>query len=68
MELGLRVLDQAGRRHVQYHRAEGRGAAPLCGESLRVDVAASIAEVAEKLVDVVGQLPGKQGEMVFASP
>ena len=40
---------------------------PELWASLQVDVAKSIKEVAEKLVDVVGQLPGKEGEMVFKS-
>lgn len=40
---------------------------PLIWEQLEVDVAKSIKEVAEKLVDVVGHMPGKNGEMVFQS-
>ena len=40
---------------------------PLVWEQLEVDIAKSIKEVAEKLVDVVGQMPGKDGEMVFRS-
>ena len=40
---------------------------PLLWEQLEVDVAKSIKEVAEKLENVIGQLPGKNGEMVFRS-
>ena len=40
---------------------------PELWKSLEVDIAKSIQEVAEKLKDVVGSLPGKQGEMIFQS-
>lgn len=40
---------------------------PLLWEQLEVDVAKSIQEVADKLADVVGHMPGKNGEMVFQS-
>lgn len=40
---------------------------PELWKSLEVDIAKSIQEVAEKLKDVVGHLPGKQGEMIFQS-
>ena len=40
---------------------------PLLWEQLEVDVAKSIKEVADKLVDVVGHMPGKDGEMIFRS-
>ena len=38
---------------------------PELWAALQVDVVKSIKEVAVMLVDVVGELPGKQGEMVF---
>ena len=38
---------------------------PEIWKSLEVDIAKSIQEVADKLKNVVGSLPGKQGEMVF---
>lgn len=40
---------------------------PEVWKSLEVDVAQSIKDVAAKLGDVVGLMPGKQGEMVFKS-
>ena len=40
---------------------------PEVWKDLEVTIAKSIQEVAEKLKDVVGALPGKQGEMVFKS-
>jgi hypothetical protein len=38
---------------------------PELWKSLEVQVAQSIADVAEKLKDVVGHMPGKEGEMLF---
>ncbi|MGV0949441.1 MAG: hypothetical protein ACOYB3_02125 [Azonexus sp.] len=38
---------------------------PELWKDLEVTIASSIEQVAEKLKDVVGALPGKQGEMVF---
>jgi hypothetical protein len=40
---------------------------PELWRALQVDVAKSVKEVAEKLADVVGELPGKEGQMVFQS-
>jgi hypothetical protein len=40
---------------------------PELWAALEVDVAKSIKTVAEKLKDVVGTMPGKQGEMIFKS-
>lgn len=40
---------------------------PELWKMCEVDIAASIQEVADKLTDVLGLLPGKQGEMVFKS-
>lgn len=40
---------------------------PHVWESLEVEVAKSIKDVAAKLADMVGLMPGKQGSMVFAS-
>lgn len=40
---------------------------PEVWKSLEVDVASSLKEVAEKLHDTLGLLPGKQGQMVFKS-
>jgi hypothetical protein len=40
---------------------------PELWNSMKVEVAASIQAVADKLKDVVTQLPGKHGEMVFRS-
>ena len=66
VELGYEFLIKQG--DVTFSTTAPKGEVlPALWESLRVDVAASIKEVAEKLVDVVGQLPGKQGEMVFKS-
>lgn len=66
VELGYEFLIKQG--DVTFSTTAPKGEVlPALWESLRVDVAKSIQEVAEKLVDVVGQLPGKQGEMVFKS-
>lgn len=40
---------------------------PELWKAAEVEIAASIQEVADKLKDVVGAMPGKQGEMVFRS-
>jgi len=40
---------------------------PELWAAMQVDVAKSIKEVAEKLEDVIGELPGKEGQMVFQS-
>lgn len=40
---------------------------PEVWKSMQVDIAQSIKDVAAKLQDVVGMLPGKQGSMVFKS-
>lgn len=40
---------------------------PQMWESAKVDVAQSIKDVAAKLKDIIGSMPGKQGEMVFKS-
>lgn len=40
---------------------------PELWKSLEVEVASSIKEVAKRLEDVVGLMPGKQGSMVFSS-
>jgi hypothetical protein len=40
---------------------------PELWKAAEIEVAASIQEVADKLKDVVGAMPGKQGEMVFRS-
>lgn len=40
---------------------------PEVWKSMQVDIAKSIKDVAAKLQDVVGMLPGKQGSMVFKS-
>lgn len=40
---------------------------PELWEATKVTIAASIQEVADRLKDVVGALPGKHGEMVFKS-
>jgi hypothetical protein len=40
---------------------------PQVWESLEVEVASSIKEVASKLESVVGLMPGKQGQMIFST-
>ena len=66
VELGYEFLIKQG--DVVFEPAPQPGEfLPLLWEQLEVDVAKSIKEVAEKLVDVVGQMPGKEGEMVFRS-
>lgn len=40
---------------------------PELWDSAQIEVAKSIQEVAEKLADVVGHMPGKEGQMMFAS-
>lgn len=40
---------------------------PEVWESLQIDIAKSIKDVAEKLKDVVSHMPGKEGQMVFKS-
>jgi hypothetical protein len=40
---------------------------PILWSNLELDIAKSIQEVADKLKDVVGAMPGKQGKMVFKS-
>jgi hypothetical protein len=40
---------------------------PQVWESLEVEIAASIKAVADKLSDVIGLLPGKQGHLAFSS-
>lgn len=46
---------------------EPAGFLPELWESAQVTIAESIQEVADKIKDVVGAMPGKQGEMVFRS-
>jgi hypothetical protein len=66
VELGYEFLIKSG--DVVFEPAPVPGEfLPLLWEQLEVDVAKSIKEVAEKLVDVVGHMPGKNGQMVFQS-
>jgi hypothetical protein len=66
VELGYEFLIKQG--DVVFEPAPRPGEfLPLLWEQLEVDVAKSIKEVAAKLADVVGQMPGKEGEMVFRS-
>ena len=66
VELGYEYLIESG--EVQFESAPPHAEIlPELWESLQVDIAKSIEAVAEKLVDVVGHMPGKEGQMLFRS-
>jgi hypothetical protein len=65
VELGYEWLIKEG--DVTFGPAPKGEILPELWKALEVDVAKSIKEVAEKLADVVGELPGKEGAMVFRS-
>ena len=66
LELGYEYLLESGEISFGANTAHGE-VLPEVWKDLEVTIAASIQEVADKLKDVVGALPGKQGEMVFKS-
>lgn len=65
VEIGYEWLINSG--DVSFGPAPKGEVLPELWASMSVDIATSIKEVAEKLADVVGELPGKEGEMVFRS-
>jgi hypothetical protein len=66
LELGYESLIESGA--IIFGEAPPKGEIlPELWKSLEVEIASSILEVAEKLKDVIGHMPGKQGEMVFQS-
>lgn len=66
LELGYEYLIESG--DIVFGEAVPKGEVlPEVWKDLEVTIAKSIQEVADKLKDVVGALPGKQGEMVFRS-
>lgn len=66
VELGYEYLIQSG--DIVFDGAKAHGEIlPELWKDLEVTIAKSIQEVADKLKDVVGAMPGKQGEMVFRS-
>jgi hypothetical protein len=66
LELGYDTMIESG--NIIFGEVQPKGEIlPEMWKDLEVTVAQSIADVAEKLKDVVGHLPGKQGEMVFKS-
>jgi hypothetical protein len=64
LELGYEYLIESGAILFGEPKPHGE-VLPEVWKSLEVTIAKSIQEVAEKLKDVVGALPGKHGEMVF---
>ena len=66
VDIGYEPYIQAG--EVVFGEKQPKGEIlPELWDSLKVEVANSIQAVADKLKDVVSQLPGKHGEMVFRS-
>lgn len=64
LELGYESLIESG--SIIFGEAPPKGEIlPELWKDLEVSIARSIQEVAEKLKDVVGSMPGKQGEMIF---
>jgi hypothetical protein len=64
LEMGYEYLIESG--DILFGEPKPHGEVlPEVWKSLEVTIAKSIQEVAEKLKDVVGALPGKHGEMVF---
>lgn len=66
VEVGYEYLLESGQISFSADVPHGE-VLPEVWKDLEVTIAKSIAEVAEKLKDVVGEMPGKQGEMVFRS-
>ena len=66
LELGYEYLIESGA--ITFSNTPPQGEVlPELWKAAEVEIAASIQEVADKLKDVVGAMPGKQGEMVFKS-
>jgi len=64
LELGYEYLIESGA--IVLGEVEPKGEVlPEMWKDMEVTIAKSIQEVADKLKDVVGALPGKQGEMIF---
>jgi hypothetical protein len=66
VEIGYEYLIESGDISTGTPPTQGE-ILPELWKSLEVTIANSIQEVADKIKDVVGALPGKQGEMVFRS-
>ena len=66
LELGYETLIEFGSIIFGENAPHGE-VLPELWKDLEVSIASSIQEVAEKLKDVVGSLPGKQGEMIFTT-
>jgi hypothetical protein len=66
IELGYEYLIES--RDIAFTTAPPQGEVlPELWKAAEVEIADSIQEVADKLKDVIGAMPGKQGEMVFRS-
>lgn len=66
VELGYEYLIQSG--DISFSTAPPKGEVlPELWKDLEVEVAKSIQEVADKLKDVIGAMPGKEGQMLFKS-
>lgn len=66
LELGYEYLLEMGEISFSVDKPHGEVLSEIW-KDLEVTVANSIQEVADKLKDVVGAMPGKQGEMIFRS-
>lgn len=64
LELGYEELIESGAIVLGQPKPHGE-VLPEMWKSMEVEIASSIQEVADKLKNVVGAMPGKQGEMIF---